>query len=302
MNDSRPWARSGIEIEQPLLRAKKVTRRVPSTAAEDESFEEVAIRREEVRHANHRSGDRHRLDNEEVELIRNDQAVTVTLVNLSGGGAMIEGADGLKLWDQVELQLAEGSRIEAVVRWIRHGRLGLEFAQETRIEGNREETEKLLREVIRRSFPGITFVEGAARVPDAPTQAPAAQSLGERHSAPPDAVEREARLPMIWTGVIHYNHGSYPVRLRNISSGGALIETSHALAVGGELLLELDRAGSFFATVNWARGDNAGLRFHEPFDLQTLAASRPTLAASRWEPPGHVRTQRAGSVWSMQQR
>ena len=302
MNDSRPWARSGIATEQPLLRVKKITRRGPSTAAEDESFEAVSIRREEARHANHRSGDRHRLDNQKVELILAGRTLTVTLVNLSGGGAMIEGADGLKLWDRVELGLAEDSRLDAVVRWARNGRFGLEFAQETRIEGNCEETEKLLREFIRRSFPDTVFPEGGIEVPNPPARQSSVQPSDRHAPARPDAVEREARLPMIWSGVIHYNHGSYPVRLRNISSGGALIETSHALAVGGELLLELDRAGSFFATVNWARGDTAGLRFHTPFDLRTLAASRPTLAASRWEPPRHVRTQGAGNTWSKRKR
>ena len=81
---------------------------------------------------------------------------------------------------------------------------------------------------------------------------------------------------------------------------GVLIECGRALRVGSELLLELDNAGSFFATVNWARGDTAGLNFHVPFDLQRLASARPTVAPARWLAPDYLRQNNASDPWSKQ--
>jgi hypothetical protein len=91
------------------------------------------------------------------------------------------------------------------------------------------------------------------------------------------------------------------VRLRNISEGGALIESGRPLKVGSELLLDLDKAGSFFATVCWAHGEAAGLRFNGRFDLHKLAAARHTLASTRWVAPDHVRHNNSGARnWSRQ--
>lgn len=88
MNDHRELILAGKPPEQPRLRTRK--RRLlstPSRAAEEESFTEVAIRREAIRQGNHRSTDRHRLDNQQAELVHDGRRQTVTLVNLSGGGA-----------------------------------------------------------------------------------------------------------------------------------------------------------------------------------------------------------------------
>jgi hypothetical protein len=75
------------------------------------------------------------------------------------------------------------------------------------------------------------------------------------------------RSPLLRMGTLHYDYESTPVRLRNISSHGATIETSAALVPGAEPLLDLGDAGSVFATVVWTIGDQAGLRFHQPLDL-----------------------------------
>lgn len=302
MNKNGHWARTGKPAEPPLLRTKLPPRTVPSTAAEDESFTDVPIRREAIRLANHRSGDRYRLDDEIVDILFDGRRQTVTLVNLSGGGAMIEGAEGLKLWDRLELQLGECSQVEAAVRWIRGNRFGLEFAHETRVDGSREETSMMLLAVISRSFPNTLSTPNADEYADlAAASAADAASNEEGDGDQPAEVEREPRHPLIWSGVIHHDHDSIPVRLRNISARGALIECGRTLGVGAELLLDLDKAGSFFATVNWAHGDAAGLRFHEPFDLQLLASTRPSIAGQRWVAADYVRDSNSGSnPWARQ--
>ena len=79
----------------------------------------------------------------------------VDLINLSGGGAMIEADLNPRLWDRIDLYLGGGNPIECAVRWLRNGRIGLEFAHETQIDCSPEERDALLLEVIRRSFPDI---------------------------------------------------------------------------------------------------------------------------------------------------
>ena len=100
-------------------------------------------------------------------------------------------------------------------------------------------------------------------------------------------------------GAVHFDHDSTPIRLRNISSRGAQIDCRRGVPVGSELLLDLGEAGTIFAVVAWAVGDQVGLRFDAPFDLALLANSRPELATERWSPPAYLRDQlRASSPWA----
>jgi hypothetical protein len=216
---------------------------------------------------------------------------------------MIEGAEDLKLWDRVELRLADWSRVEAAVRWIRGDRYGLEFAHETRIEADADELTDMLREVIQRSFPDVPIAAATRTAGDGPAPTGAVTT-----AAPPtgedevdDLAERELRHPLIWSGQVHYDHDTIPVRLRNISTSGALVECGGVLKGGAELLLDLGDAGAIFATVHWARGDAAGLKFHAPYDLKRLAAARPEVTGARWVAPDYLRDVPSGnSPWASQ--
>ena len=103
----------------------------------------------------HRDEVRHRLARETATVGYEGAMLDVDLINLSGGGAMIEADFSPALWDRVDLYLGEGSPIECAVRWLRNGRIGLEFAHETQIDCDPAERDALLLDVIRRSFPDI---------------------------------------------------------------------------------------------------------------------------------------------------
>lgn len=299
MNRFREKMLGGKEVRGPLLRTKEI-KAYPSRAAEEESFSDLTIPRETGRLTNHRDADRHRLADEEATLILDGAETRVTLINLSGGGAMIEGASELKLWDRIELRLGGCGALEAVVRWVRGARIGLEFAHETRIEATSDEVAATLREVIRRSFPDIALEEAAAarQVLNVPEDKAAPSTVQDSAE---DFADRDVRHPLIWSGLVHFNHDSTPVRLRNISKGGALIEASVVLPVGSELLLDLGDAGAIFATVHWARGDQAGLKFHAPYDVSALARARPEVAGPRWIAPDYLRDDRtSSSPWASQ--
>ena len=96
------------------------------------------------------------------------------------------------------------------------------------------------------------------------------------------------RHQLIWKAVLRHDDQSTDVRIRNISPAGAMIESPTSVPVATELLLELGESVSISATVEWALGDQVGLRFHTPFDLSLLKRARPALATSGWEPPAYL--------------
>jgi len=103
------------------------------------------------------------------------------------------------------------------------------------------------------------------------------------------AEERAARRQkLIWKGVLHHDNQSTDVRIRNISTAGAMVESAAPVAVGSELMLQLSETVSIRATVEWAVDDQAGLRFRTPFDLAFLAQARPAAKQSNWAPPAYL--------------
>src|SRR4051794_36488513 len=217
----------------------------------------IAIPRQETRSSNQRGGDRHRLTGETASVRVGRRKHDVELINVSGGGAMISGNLRLKLWDSIELQLGKDGRVECVVRWIRDDRIGLEFAHETRLDCNAAEREAVLREVVTRNFGNVDLELPRSQKTRREDVAPVIDADSEQRVA--------ARHPLIWTGVLHHDYQSSPIRVRNISSTGAMIECTTPVRLGTEPLLELSDALSVSGTVAWVVGDAVGFQFHSPF-------------------------------------
>lgn len=294
MNEFRQKLLGGEPASAPLLRTKD-PKAAPVQAAEEESFAALTIPRTAARTVNHRDEDRHRLGTESAELLHNCQTQSVSLINLSGGGAMIEGATGLTMWDRITLRFGECDPVEAIVRWIRGDRIGVEFAHETRIEIDPQALDAMLRAVLRRSFPDIALQDAEVETGEETEAELVFEDEADERPA------REVRHPLIWSGHVYFNHDSTAVRLRNISAGGALVEGPGAFPVGAELLLDLGEAGSIFCTVHWARGDQTGLKFHAPYDVSALAKARPQVAGARWVAPDYLRDDRSSSSpWASQ--
>jgi hypothetical protein len=249
-------------FEESLLKSK-----TPKGAKADE-LHSVAVARELRMRRNSRGEDRHRLVGERASLIYDGELHEVELINVSGGGAMIEGRLQPMLRDRVDLHLGDHGDIECAVLWIREGRIGLEFAHETRLDCAADEFASLLREVIRRSFPEVDF----------PTSDAAETAGEEQNRARPinwDEHRSAARHPLVWTGTLYHDFETTTARVRNISATGAMIECGDRVRVGAQPLLELSDSVSVSATVQWAVGDQVGLRFNEPFEMSLLASSRP---------------------------
>jgi len=58
---------------------------------------------------------------------------------------MIAAAFEPNVWDKLELHLGENGTIECAVRWVKGGRMGLEFAHETQLDCSAEEQAILFR-------------------------------------------------------------------------------------------------------------------------------------------------------------
>ena len=269
--------------KKPLI----VTDKNPRFEGEDDALDGVRVPRAETRRGDHRDADRHRLEGETAKALYKNKSRDVEIVNLSRGGAMIRCDFRPRLWDLVELRFGEGPGLEGAVRWIKGGSIGLEFAHETKLECSPEERASILLNVIQRSFPDeVTFEQSEAGNSEEMSEE---EDLGARD---------EKRHPLIWKGEIHYAHDSTPVRLRNVSQGGALVDIAADYPLGAEVMLDLGDAGQFFVTVQWICGDQAGLRFVQPFDLACLAKARPDVTPHSWTVPTFLdRNDDEDSAW-----
>ena len=264
------------------LKGDPVVQQKSKRGAAEDDLSSVEVSREETRSGDHREVDRHRLAQETVTARFEAREYQADLINLSGGGAMIRADFKPRLWERVDLIFAEGAEIECAVRWLRDDRVGLEFAHETRIDCEPELRDKLLLDVIRRSFAGDVSI-ATVRPEPAAARRPAADADVDEVA---NSRRNERRHPLVWMGQVFYNHNSERVRLRNISENGALIEAPISYPLGAEIYLDLGDAGQYFATVNWTFGDKIGLRFKDPFDLNVLGMSKPQVTQSMLIRPG----------------
>jgi hypothetical protein len=246
----------------------------------------MPVPRSETRRSNSRGKDRHRLASTSATVRKGRKEYPVELINVSGGGAMVEGEFAVKLWQTVTLILGDVGPVECAVRWIRSNRYGLEFAHETHIECDPETLKETLRRVLIESPP-----EEEEQTGTEPDEVPA--TADPRRCA--------TRHPLIWSGLIQFNHETSVARLRNISSTGAQVESTADYPVGSDVLLDLGNAGVVPAMVQWSHGDHCGLAFHTAFDVRLLASVRPSVTPREWAKPDYLKDEsHATSPWASQ--
>ena len=95
-------------------------------------------------------------------------------------------------------------------------------------------------------------------------------------SAPEGFVRaRPERRRLIRSGTLTHGTTVLPVRLRNISSGGALVECSASLEPGTLVTLDFGIGEPRELKVRWVNATQMGLEFTEPFDMKSLAVLQP---------------------------
>jgi diguanylate cyclase (GGDEF)-like protein len=112
-------------------------------------------------------------------------------------------------------------------------------------------------------------------------------------SKPVDPREAERTRPprhsLIRTGALCAGEEHWPVRLRNISSGGAMVESKRPLAAGREVELDLGDHLRLVATVRWSHDDRIGLQFAEAFDLARMGRVRREAPEVRMLTPEYLK-------------
>ncbi len=92
---------------------------------------------------------------------------------------------------------------------------------------------------------------------------------------------RPPRQGLLKIASLQWNGVTMTVRVRNLSTGGAMVECGRSLPVGAQVQLDLPGLDPLGAEVRWAEGRRMGLQFEEPFDLRRLAPRvKPAAAAA----------------------
>ncbi|NNC59500.1 MAG: helix-turn-helix domain-containing protein [Erythrobacter sp.] len=86
------------------------------------------------------------------------------------------------------------------------------------------------------------------------------------------------------------------VRLHNISTGGLLLESDSAIAVGEEIVLDLPEAGPTAAQIVWQSASLHGCRFVEPLGPGALSAAQLRSAIAPAEAEADVPHAPRGSL------
>ena len=91
---------------------------------------------------------------------------------------------------------------------------------------------------------------------------------------------REPRMRIIRAALLHYQGQVKGARLRNISSGGALVECREELPVGAQVQLDFAAGGLIEGEIRWTQGTQFGVQFKEKFDLRLLQPTKSTTKGS----------------------
>jgi len=176
--------------------------------------------------------------------------------------------DKIKIDKSCVQDAAEGNRTAAIVRAI--VTLAESLAIDVIAEGVETHTQLAL---VRRL--GCSQIQGAAfarPMPAGEALTLAARSKGGRAQSPD--YSRPPRHRLIRMGNLQWAGKAVPVRLCNISAGGAMLECDEMLEPGERVVLDLAEAGLVEAEIRWSRDGRHGLRFERAFDMQSLAASK----------------------------
>jgi len=96
----------------------------------DRGLVSIFIPREQGRIVDHRCEERHSGLVERARIYFRGESFDVKVVNISSRGTMIESDLTPRLGENVVVEFEDCSRIHAFVRWIREGRIGLNFGHE----------------------------------------------------------------------------------------------------------------------------------------------------------------------------
>jgi diguanylate cyclase (GGDEF)-like protein len=123
-----------------------------------------------------------------------------------------------------------------------------------------------------------------------PSTAEVARELANQASVEADGYQssREPRQRLMRRAIAEMGNGAVEIRLRNISSGGALVESDVPIAPGTRLTVDIVGVGPVVGEVRWAQKGKFGLGFVDGFDLTRLAAKKEQRSDAGQQRPWYV--------------
>jgi hypothetical protein len=215
----------------------------PTGEAAEGSLTRLAIPRSQRRTADQRAEERREDLREHAEIDFRGRRIQVRILNVSNHGTMIEAEIAPHIGERVRIGFEGCNPIDCDVRWVRGQRIGLEFLAETVIQAPVEVQELIV----------------AGRAADAPAPA------GKR--------KRTARRTLLWGAALYWRGGAQEVRLRNISTEGAMLEADKDLPDDTIVVLDLGEGGLVYGRVRWSQAGQIGVRFEKPYELRRLAGA-----------------------------
>jgi diguanylate cyclase (GGDEF)-like protein len=174
--------------------------------------------------------------------------------------------------------LAEGSRAEAIAASI------VALAEGLGMPVTAECVETLDELALVRKL-GCTEIQGFLF--GRPMAADAALKLAEVSKPMSVGEEMQTRPPrhsLIRRGALRWDGTSLPVRLRNISADGAMIESDQPMEAGSEVELDLADGLRLSGQVRWSKDGRIGVKFAEAFDLKRLGKAKRSAAVGILKP------------------
>jgi hypothetical protein len=121
---------------------------------------------------------------------------------------------------------------------------------------------------------GVSMVQGY--IFGKPSAAETARELANSATVEADGYARirETRHRLMRRAITCIDGQMTEVRLRNISSMGALVECDISVAPGEELAIDIVGVGPVRGLVRWAQSGKFGVQFAQEFDLARLAPKK----------------------------
>jgi len=135
---------------------------------------------------------------------------------------------------------------------------------------------------------GVSMVQGY--IFGRPSPAETARELANSVTVEADgfACIREPRHRLMRRALTSVDGETVEVRLRNISSMGALVECDFAVAPGAEMAIDIVGVGPVRGLVRWAQAGKFGLQFEGQFDLARLAPKKEKRSEASMLRPWYV--------------
>jgi diguanylate cyclase (GGDEF)-like protein len=142
---------------------------------------------------------------------------------------------------------------------------------------------------------GVSMVQGY--IFGRPSEATVAREMANSVTVEAEgfACSREPRQRLMRRAVASIDGQAVEVRLRNISSMGALVECPVSVSPGTELTIDIVGVAPIRGCVRWAQAGKFGLQFSDTFDLARLAPKKEKQNAVTMLRPWYIDSQREAS-------